>query len=349
MENMPVAENRVEFMPLSTGGAARAEWGIGAGLLTWFMSVFFLFAWQFVAFILYLIKVGSLPTDGKIDWLLAMLSIGSTFPAHLMTLLFCWFIVSERGQQPFWQSLGWGWHPQFKWVHATALAFLMMGVGALCAKYLPQQETELEKILKMGQSIRVLTALMAVLSAPLVEEVVYRGVLFVGLTRATIRQSCLLLGAALGLATAALYWQTRQGFSLQRVLLTSLVGFGAATILWGLSEVLATRSLPLVGQTKTLLTFAVINVAALFALVHMPQYWGSWAAITTIVLLSVVLTALRAVTNSVLPGIATHFIYNGVQGIGLLLGMDDSLKEKTTQAAFSVFKLGQATFSLLMP
>lgn len=254
-----------EAEPQATG------WGAGTGLLTWGVSVALLLGTQLIAMFIYfgvqMSRTGSLPKTVEIDWLLAILSIAAAIPAHLLTLVFCWFVVTERGQRPFWQSMGWGWRPQFKWIHAAALAALMMAVAILFSKILPHQETDLEKILKLGTSVRVLTALLAVLSAPLVEEVVYRGVLYPGLERQW--------GAAAG----------------------------------------------------------VVGATLLFALVHVPQYWGSWAAISTIVLLSLVLTILRAATGSILPGVATHFFYNGVQSISLLFGLDDSMKEKTTQTA----------------
>ena len=254
-------------------GSHATAWGAGTGLLTWGMSVALLFGTQLIAVFIYfgiqMSRTGAMPTEGllKIDWLLAILSIAAAIPAHVLTLIFCWFIVTARGQRPFWQSMGWGWHPQFKWVHATALALLMMGVAILFSKVLPHQETDLEKILKLGTSIRVLTALLAVLSAPLVEEVVYRGVLYTGLERS-----------------------------------------------WGVGA-------------------GVAGATFFFALVHVPQYWGSWAAISTIVLLSFVLTVLRAATGSILPGIATHFVYNGIQSVALLLGLDETMQEKTTETA----------------
>jgi hypothetical protein len=96
----------------------------------------------------------------------------------------------------------------------------MMGAAMLFAKILPHHETDLERMLKLGASVRVLTALLAVLTAPLVEEVVYRGVLYPGVAK-------------------------RWGL---------VAGVGVTTLLFGL--------------------------------VHVPQYWGSWAAIATIVLLS---------------------------------------------------------------
>jgi membrane protease YdiL (CAAX protease family) len=270
MENYPIVQNQAVPGVVLSEAATPQAWGPGLGLLTWFMSVAFLFMTQLIALVIYLVKTGAMPVAGQIDWLLAMLSIGSAFPAHALTLLFCWLVVTGAGKQPFWQSLGWGWHPQFKWVHATALAVLMMGLAILCSKLLPHQITDLEKLLKLGQDVRILTALMAVLSAPLVEEVVYRGVLYPSIERK-----------------------------------------------WGRMA-------------------GVVVTTFLFALVHVPQYWGSWAAITTIVLLSLVLTLVRAWTGSILPGIATHFVYNSIQAVALLLGLDDSLQEQVTETALAV-------------
>ena len=245
------------------------------GVLTWLVSIALVVGTQVIAAIVYVavrvFQSGGFPKTVQIDWLLAMLSIASAFPAHLLSLAFCWMIVTGRGQRPFWRTLGWGWHPQFKWVHAVALAFLMMGAAMLFSKILPHHETDLEKMMKLGTSVRVLTALLAVLTAPLVEEVVYRGVLYPGVAK-------------------------RWGW---------VAGLSVTTFL--------------------------------FALVHVPQYWGSWAAITTILLLSFALTMLRVATGSVLPSVATHLVYNGVQAVALLFGLDDSLKKQTTETAWALW------------
>jgi membrane protease YdiL (CAAX protease family) len=81
-------------------------------------------------------------------------------------------------------------------------------------------------------------------------------------------------------------------------------------------------------------------VTFIFALVHVPQYWGSVAAITAIVSLSLVLTLLRAWTGSLLPCVATHFVYNGVQAVFLLLAPEKALEtvpQHSATAAASAF------------
>ena len=80
-------------------------------------------------------------------------------------------------------------------------------------------------------------------------------------------------------------------------------------------------------------------VTFLFALVHVPQYWGSYAAITAIVSLSLVLTLLRAYTGKLLPCIATHLVYNGVQAVTLLVGGEAMLDQPTAKTAMTLIGL----------
>jgi len=79
------------------------KWGAGTGLLVWLASVVLIFGFQIIAVIIYLFvklsQTGKLPQVIEIDWLIAVLSIASTFPAHFLTLLICWLVVTSRGQR----------------------------------------------------------------------------------------------------------------------------------------------------------------------------------------------------------------------------------------------------------
>lgn len=200
----------------------------------------------------------------------AILTLVLTMALQIVALGASWMFVTRIGRKPFFQTLGWRWHPQFRWGHAVAAAFLMFGVAAGISQVLPHHETDMDKILKMGVFVRILVVVLAVLMAPLVEEVVYRGVVYSAVER--------LGGKAVG----------------------------------------------------------VVTVTAIFALVHVPQYWGSAAAITAIVTLSLVLTLLRAWTGSLLPCVVMHLVYNGIQGVGLLV-VPDKMLEGATQKAVIVW------------
>ena len=249
-------------------------WGAGAGILVWFASVALIIGFQAIVVVAYFVvryrQRGELPQNLESDPLVIVLSIAATFPAHVLTLLIAWLVVTARGQRPFLPTMGWSWHSQFKWIHAVGLALLMFGLALLFEQLLPHRETDLERILKLGASVRILVASLAVLTAPLVEEVVYRGVLYTGIERAWGR------GAGIGLVTL------------------------------------------------------------LFALVHVPQYWGSYAAIMGILTLSLVLTWLRAATGKLLPCVATHLVYNGIQSFLVLAVPDNLLENSPTKAAIAI-------------
>jgi len=56
--------------------------------------------------------------------------------------------------------------------------------------------------------------------------------------------------------------------------------------------------------------FAIISIAAVFALMHFSQYWGDWAAIGVVTLLGFLLTIQRGRTGSAVPSIVTHYAFN---------------------------------------
>jgi CAAX protease family protein len=127
-------------------------------------------------FILWL-KNRSLP-EVQITRVAVIFFLAITLVMQLAGLAAAWMFVTRFGRRPFWRSLGWGWIPQFRLVHAIGLAFLMIGVAILAEHTLPHKETDLEKYLKMGTSIRIMFAALAVVTAPLIEEIIYRGVVY---------------------------------------------------------------------------------------------------------------------------------------------------------------------------
>jgi len=64
---------------------------------------------------------------------------------------------------------------------------------------------------------------------------------------------------------------------------------------------------------------AVILVLALFTLIHVPQYWPNMGVIAAVGILSLVLTTVRAYSGKLLPCIAIHLVFNGIQAVILLV------------------------------
>ncbi|MFN0083833.1 MAG: lysostaphin resistance A-like protein [Blastocatellia bacterium] len=239
---------------------------LALAFVVWGVSGGFLLAMELVTRLAYWFVFRSQPKV-EVTAGVAILGLALTLVMHLAGFIAAWLVVTHMGKRPFWSRLGWKWHPQFKLIQAVGLAILMMGVAIVLEKTLPHKETDLEKILGLGMNVRILVALLAVGTAPLIEEIVYRGVVY-----------------------------------------ASIEG------LWGRAA-------------------AFLLSAAIFAVVHVPQYWGSAAAITAILTLSLVLTGLRAWTGQLLPCVVVHTIYNGIQAAALLVAPQKLPDQNQSQAA----------------
>src|SRR6185369_11733992 len=105
------------------------------------------------------------------------------------------------------------------------------------------QENELTRMLKSSRVVVFLVAFMATFTAPIVEEVIYRGILYY-----------------------AFQWAVGSGIAIEAVTL-------------------------------------------LFALVHLPQYYQSYSTICLLILLSLILTLIRAQTNNLWPCIVLYTFF----------------------------------------
>ncbi len=66
---------------------------------------------------------------------------------------------------------------------------------------------------------------------------------------------------------------------------------------------------------------AIIVAAAVFAFLHLGQYWGDWAAIAMIAVLGLALTVVRAWTGTTIASAVMHYAYNGALTILPLIFM----------------------------
>jgi membrane protease YdiL (CAAX protease family) len=172
------------FPDMKTFDADQSRWGLGSALLVWLASVLLVLAVPLAAVMLYLSLTdpGALSSGGLGDLLrsdprLVFVNIVAVFPAHLLTLLAAWAVVTRLGGEPFFPALGTEWGG-FKAWHAAAILVGFFIVSLAVTSVLPEQEHELMRILRSSRATVYAVAVLATLTAPLVEEVVYRGVLY---------------------------------------------------------------------------------------------------------------------------------------------------------------------------
>jgi membrane protease YdiL (CAAX protease family) len=161
-------------------------------ILVWVASIILLVAVQLAVTIPYLIYVWT--TTGApdlhtltTDKIVAFLSIVAVLPSHLLTLALIWLMVTEGRTRPFWPAVGFEWpefaRPSIVMLASVGMAVVLLAMGGVVTHFWGGSKTQLDLLVESSIPARLATAFVAVFTAPLVEELVYRGVLYSALER----------------------------------------------------------------------------------------------------------------------------------------------------------------------
>jgi membrane protease YdiL (CAAX protease family) len=286
-------------------------WGVGMAMLVWVSSMLLMIFIPLLAVIPYLIiryrgsdfqQLGqSIATDPNA----LLITLVATLPTHAVTVAIIWALVTGFGKRPFWRTIGWNWGESFGFWSSVAVAILLLVAGGLVAYYLGGEKTPFDQMLESSAAARFTTAALATLTAPLVEEMVFRGVLYPAIMRGIERLVVLFraLAAPVGALHAGGATVSAQGAVaglLNRAALSVLTFFGALDARQG-------------GMA-----WSIIIVSMLFLSVHVPQYNNNPGVLVAVGMLSLALTTVRALTKRLLPCFIIHLVFNGVQVVELI-------------------------------
>jgi membrane protease YdiL (CAAX protease family) len=159
-------------------------WNSVVAFFTWAASVLAIILLPSLFLIPYLAKAGIDMSDqarliefAQTDPTAVLLQIIAIIPAHVFTLLAAWLVVTRFRSFSFRTTLGWNSGGMLWWHYAIILgAFL--SIAMVVGYYFPEQENDLLRILRSSRTAVFVVAFMATFTAPLVEEVIYRGVLY---------------------------------------------------------------------------------------------------------------------------------------------------------------------------
>ena len=164
-------------------------WGSWAAIGTWAFNVMLIILMPAIFLAPYLVSSGMLnegseklsefATKDPTAIVIQMLSI---IPAHLLTLAFAWAVVTRFGRYSFFKTLGFT-SGGVRWWHYLLIFVAFFALAAVVGLYFPDTENELIRILKSSRTAVLVVAFMATFTAPIVEEVIYRGVLYSPLQR----------------------------------------------------------------------------------------------------------------------------------------------------------------------
>jgi uncharacterized protein len=310
-------------------------WNGWMAIGVWLMSILFIVIFPILFIAPYLIQqkanlmdqvaLTELLTKDKTSILIQLIAI---IPAHIFTLLAAWLVVTRWRKYSFREMLGWQWNG-FKIWHAFVITIFFFGLAIALKSVFPEQENEMDKLINSSRAAVYLVAFFATFTAPIVEEVVYRGVLFSGLQKSFKTPFRFLLIKI-------------RFFFLLRFLLIKL---NLLTVKEKLNDILKTIEEL---HIKYAVQLSIIFVTILFAAIHIPQYSSNsvpdYAAIIVLVMLSLILTMIRVKTKNLLPCIILHTVFNGIQSVLLVLQpwiqpYFENLSPKTQETPAIIFHL----------
>lgn len=207
-------------------------WGVLTAAFAWAASIAVLLGVPVLASVVFLVVRYAVSHGAPLtrqvveDPQLILASIVAIIPAHLLTVALVWVLVTGFGRRPFWPTLGWGFTRNFGFAASAGLAVLLLMLGGVISYYLGGTETDVDQIINSSTAARFTTAFLAVATAPVAEELIYRGVLYPALQRA------LGVGWAVA-AVSALFagvhaWQYRNNFG--AILTISILSLSLTTV-----------------------------------------------------------------------------------------------------------------------
>jgi hypothetical protein len=171
----------------STVDPSNPPWGLLQASLAWLASVILLWLVPQFCAIPYIATHyrGMAPTKELLlnDKTFILILVAGFLPAHVLTLLLAWAIASRLGKFSPLQTLGFNWPRNFGLWKSTAVAIVLFLLAMLIISKFGGQDTDLERILRSSRAAALITAFVAAGTAPLVEEVIYRGLLYSALQR----------------------------------------------------------------------------------------------------------------------------------------------------------------------
>lgn len=161
---------------------------LAIAIVTWLVSVGLLFLPQILAIPYLIYRYQGRPITPEVllaDKTLIIFLVAGILPAHLITLGVALAVVTRFGKVPAKEALAWHWSSRLSILKTSGLGVLLFVLAWLVTLAFGGKETDLEKILKSSRTAALIIAFLAVATAPIVEEVIYRGILFPAWQRLT--------------------------------------------------------------------------------------------------------------------------------------------------------------------
>lgn len=188
-------------------------WASWEAIGLWVASVLFILIIPAIFLLPYLAMNGVQLTDSealaefaKTDSMSIVVQIAAIVPAHLLTVALAWLVVTRGKKFSFTEMLGWR-SGGFAWWQYIAVLVGFGLIAVAVGNLIPEQENDLIRILKSSRTAVFMVAIVATVTAPFVEELVYRGILYSAFQRAIgVPMAFVLVTLLFALVHVPQYW-----------------------------------------------------------------------------------------------------------------------------------------------
>lgn len=198
----PLPEEHAEPPAIPPGAQVqpppKPEWwvpwiDVGVAVVSWVVSVLLLLFVPVIYVLPYMVyrivKAGAPSAEALAsDKMLIFFSVAAILPTHLLTLVLVWIVISYGGRRPFWKNIDFDWPqnstPAMTTMLSIVVALVLFSLAFAITMFYGERKTDLDLMIESSIYTRFATALVAVVTAPLVEELVYRGLLYKALEKA---------------------------------------------------------------------------------------------------------------------------------------------------------------------
>jgi membrane protease YdiL (CAAX protease family) len=118
-----------------------------------------------------------------------------------------WLVATRFGEDSIVEALGLTWNGKFRLAHSIGLAVVLYIAALLLAQAFGGQGTALDKLVESSRAAALTIAFLAVATAPIVEESIYRGILYPAIERVSGAKAAVILVTLLfALPHVPQYW-----------------------------------------------------------------------------------------------------------------------------------------------
>jgi hypothetical protein len=152
---MPAPEAGIDSLAYSPNDP---PWGSLAAFSGWAISVILIIVLPGLVLMPYLLTLDPAIKDSKAivefaqtDKTAIFLQVLAIIPAHILTLLFAWFVVTKGRRYSFRQTLGWD-SGGVRWWQYAAILIGFLAVASVVGHFVPEQENDLIRILRSSRA-----------------------------------------------------------------------------------------------------------------------------------------------------------------------------------------------------